>query len=326
MKRNLFQSTLAALALLVLIFDGALALEGARAGIELCLRTVIPSLFPFFVLSMVLTRSLSGNLSRPILFLSDALSIPRAAAPVLIPAVLGGYPVGAKCVSDLYRSKSITRPEAERLLAFCSNAGPSFLFGMVSVFFPEQKQTFLLWLIHIAAAFLTALVIPGRQTWDSAQPPAEQPEESDLIHSAALAMGTVCCWVILFRILIVFLDRWFLWILPAWAQVTLMGFLELTNGCCALSLILEEKLRFILCSCMLAWGGCCVLLQTASVTKGLSLTGYIKGKLLQTVFSILLSSVVVIRQGWIPGLLIPFIMIFFRKVQNKYGNPRTFPV
>ena len=54
--------------------------------------------------------------------------------------------------------------------------------------------------------------------------------------------------------------------------------------------------------------------------------GYIKGKLLQTVFSFLLSCIVVIRQGWIPGLLIPFIMIFFRKVQNKYGNPRTFPV
>ena len=39
----------AAVGLLVLIFDSSLAIQGAREGVELCLRTVIPSLFPFFV-------------------------------------------------------------------------------------------------------------------------------------------------------------------------------------------------------------------------------------------------------------------------------------
>ena len=46
--------------MLALILDGRTAIDGARQGIELCLRTVIPSLFPFFVLSILLTSSLLG--------------------------------------------------------------------------------------------------------------------------------------------------------------------------------------------------------------------------------------------------------------------------
>ena len=47
--------------MLALILDGRTAIDGARQGIELCLRTVIPSLFPFFVLSILLTSSLLGS-------------------------------------------------------------------------------------------------------------------------------------------------------------------------------------------------------------------------------------------------------------------------
>ena len=48
-KQRCLLGIMAAVGMLVLIFDSALALEAARAGVELCLETVIPSLFPFFV-------------------------------------------------------------------------------------------------------------------------------------------------------------------------------------------------------------------------------------------------------------------------------------
>ena len=41
-------------AMLMLILDGRTALTGAAEGIDLCIRTVIPALFPFFVLSPLL--------------------------------------------------------------------------------------------------------------------------------------------------------------------------------------------------------------------------------------------------------------------------------
>ena len=123
-NRNCLQGLLAAAGMLVLILDSGLALEGARDGLTLCIQTVIPSLFPFFVLSSVLLSALSEQDSILIKLLAKKLMIPQRAASLVIPGFLGGYPVGAKCVADLYESRQISKKDAQRLLAFCSNAGP----------------------------------------------------------------------------------------------------------------------------------------------------------------------------------------------------------
>ena len=322
-KQYPVQGILAAAGLLILILDSTLALEGARAGIDLCIRTVIPSLFPFFVLSMILTNTLTGWNCTAVRTAAKLLGIPGNAVSVLIPAVLGGYPVGAKCVADLFYRQMINRQEAERMLAFCSNAGPSFLFGMVSGFFPEQKMVWLLWAIHLFSAALTAAVIPAGIAQNHPQQQKPDHREHSVILPAARAMGLVCCWVILFRIIIYFLDAWFFWLLPIWLRVFLMGILELANGCCGLMLVTDVGLRFLLCSCMLAFGGICVLFQTVSVTKGLSVSSYLKGKLLQTLFSFLLSLCVAAERGTLmAAAIIPVLMILLKKTKNKYGNPR----
>ena len=325
-KRSIFQAIAAAAGFLVLIFDSSLAQQGARSGLELCIKTVIPSLFPFFVLSALLTSSFSGCGHGFTYQFSKMMGIPRAAASLLVPAFLGGYPVGAKCVWDLYRRKQVSQTEAERLLAFSSNAGPSFLFGVVSGFFPKKSMVWLLWLIHILSALLTAVSIPSVNSGRYSEQSQKQIKEETIILSAAKAMAMVCCWVILFRTILTFLNAWFLWIFPDWFSVLLTGILELTNGCCALLQISDADLRFVLCACMLSLGGVCVLLQTASVTKGLSLKGYVSGKIIQTVFSFLLSSALTAEHGFFYLICIPFFVLILRKIQNTYSNPGIIPV
>ena len=325
-KRIHFQGIIAAMGLMVLIFDSNLAIKGAKEGIELCLRTVIPSLFPFFVLSMVFIQSFPENVSFPVSSISNLMGIPKGAESLVIPAFLGGYPVGAKCVNELFQRHQIGKEDAERLLAFCSNAGPSFLFGMISGLFQERRQAWFLWFIHIFSAVLTALSIPAKYGNLKVKQSENATEDTSTILSAAKAMGLVCCWVILFRTIISFLDAWFFRILPDWLQVLMIGVLELTNGCCELLLVENISTRFVLCACMLSFGGICVLFQTVSVTKGLSLKYYLKGKLLQTVFSFLLSCALVMDHGMILLLWIPVIIGIFRKTENKYSNLHFFPV
>lgn len=328
MKRKQYLSSIAAaFCMIVLIFDSKTALTGAQHGIELCIKTVIPSLFPFFVCSILLTDTLDDR-SHPFQNqLAKFLRIPHAAVPVLIPAFLGGYPVGAQCVGNLYRKGFLDKSTAQRLLAFCNNAGPSFLFGMVSQFFPAVWMVWLLWFIHIGSAFLTSRTIPLLNTYEEPIPLNLQTDvpENPLLK-AARVMVSVCCWVVLFRTGIAIMRKWFLWMFPVSAQVLLTGFLELTNGCCNLDKVDNIPLRFILCSCMLAFGGFCVFLQTASVTQGLSLRCYFWGKLIQTVFSFLLSCIVMTESGLLWLLCVFPFFIFVRKVQNKYSIPRTIPV
>ena len=150
--------------------------------------------------------------------------------------------------------------------------------------------------------------------------------QNNTILSAARAMCLVCCWVILFRTVITFLKVWVFKLFPALVQVLLSGTLELTNGCFELPEIKNVDHRFILCSCMLSFGGICVLLQTSSVTKGLSLRSYVKGKLLQMLFSFILSWGFVTEYGLVILISVVGLTIILRKIQNRCGNSLTLPV
>lgn len=286
MKRAQYLYGLAAFSgMLVLILDGKTALAGAREGLELCIRSLIPSLFPFFVLSSLLTTSLTG-ISMPILRpIGILLGIPAGCESLMIPAYLGGYPAGARSVAEAYAQKQLSGASAQRLLLFCNNCGPSFLFGILGSVFPRQWMLWALWGIQIAGSVLIARLHPAHPD-NAALRPSRKTSMSETLSGSLQIMGTVCGWVILFRILLAFLQRWVLWLFPAPVQVLSAGILELSNGCCALSSVMDLRLRFLLCSLMLSFGGICVTMQTASAIGSLSIRPYLISKALQCLFTV----------------------------------------
>ena len=315
-KKQLWTGMAASLGMLVLILDGKTALEGARQGIELCLRTVVPSLFPFFLLSILLTSSFIGS-SLPLLRpLGRLCGVPKGAESLLVAGFLGGYPVGAQSIAAAYRAGQLHKKEAERLLAFCNNAGPAFLFGMVATMFPRRWMAWALWGIHMAGAVLAAVLIPGQRGNQVTMSPARPTSLSAALHSALRVMATVCGWVVLFRVILALLSRWFLWLLPAPAQVAVTGLLELSNGCCELMAVTDVRLRFCICAGMLAFGGLCVTMQTLSVTSGLSLKQYFLGKAMQTAFSLALAAAIVYG-AWFPFGLLFLLCLLFRQKKSS---------
>ena len=279
----------AAAMMMILILDGQTALEGAREGVDLCIRTIVPSLFPFFFLSSVFMDAIAGARLSALCYLGKLFSIPKGLEGLLVCGFLGGYPVGARCIGRLHKNSQISKTEAQRLLRYCSNAGPAFLFGMVGCMFPKKWMAWMLWLIHITAAWivsLTELPTPAASVRGfSAELPTESP-----MNSAVSSILRVCGWVIMFRVMLTFLQRWIIWILPLEMQIIVSGLLDLINGILVLNRTGNIPLRFVLCSGMLAWGGLCVIMQTSSVVEGLSLSDYIQGKVFQTILSLLLAA------------------------------------
>lgn len=320
-RKHLLTGIFASTGMLILILDSKTALAGAQDGIYLCIRTVIPSLFPFFLLSSVLMDSFSGTSLPLIKPLSAFCGIPKGAESILLAGFLGGYPVGAQSVASAFRSGQLRKEDAQRMLCFCNNVGPAFLFGMVAQMFPSKTTALLLWLIHVASALLVSKLIPVSDEVSSSLPIPQKKTVENRIYTAIICLATVCGWVVIFRIVIGFLDRWFLFLIPETIQVLCSGFLELSNGCCELSRIPDPDLRFILCSGMLAWGGLCVMLQTRSVTQGLAFNYCLKGKILQTALSLLLSTSIIL-DIWLPvsGLLL-FLSMLIHKVQKRSSNP-----
>lgn len=312
------------LCLLILILDGRTALLGAQQGIELCIKTVIPSLFPFFFISGVVNNTFSGASLGILEPLRKVCTVPKGAEGILLTGFLGGYPVGAQAVGNVYAEGKLYKQDAVHLLSFCSNAGPAFLFGMISGLFETRAAAFQLWGIHIFSAILVARILPGGPCRNiSAEEKGGTVTISDTMKSAVGVMAGVCGWVILFRVVIAFLNRWIFYTLPEMLRILAIGILELINGCCELSRIPQEELRFVLCSGFLAFGGICVTMQTASVISGLPVRYYLVGKLMQTLFSLLLSSAVVLHTGTPVFLFLALFAVLVGKKQKRSGNPMT---
>jgi len=289
MKKVWLRCVGAFIGILLLILDAKTSLAGAQEAITLCLQNVIPSLFPFLVLACYLTPALSGlNLpfSRN---LCKKLGIPLGCEGIFLTGLIGGYPVGAQMIAGAFDRGQLNRQDAWRMLAFCSNCGPAFLFGILGMKFHRMWMLWALWGIHIVSAILVALLLPGKSNQQSKPTPAKAISLTEALKSGVKTIGYICGWVVLFRIAIAFLDRWVLWLLPAQFRVAVYGILELTNGCCSLETVSNTGLRFILAAGMLAFGGICVVMQTISVTGKLGLGRYLPGKLLQAFISIVLS-------------------------------------
>lgn len=316
--RTVVQAGLSAAGMLVLILDGKTALAGASAGMELCIRTVIPSLFPFLFLCTILTGALWGG-NYPMLHrIGQRLGIPHGAESLLIAAVLGGYPAGAQAIGEAFRGGRLTKADAQHLLSFCSNAGPAFLFGMTALQFPRLQMIWGLWGIQILSALMTGSI--GRYTPKTAASlPPRSGNISHILTVTVKTMATICGWILLFQILTTFLNQWFLWFLPTEIQVILAGILELSNGCCLLNQIESIPLRFVICSGFLSFGGICVSMQTASLIGDLSMKAYLRGKILQVVFSTLLS-ILYLQLGWTVLMLVGLGILVFPDRRKKTGG------
>ena len=337
-SRRSWAGFLAAAGMLVLILDAQTAIAGMRSGIELCLRTLIPSLFPFFILSILLTGNLLGSRSKILRPVGWLCGIPEGAESLMAVGFLGGYPVGAQNVALAYRRGSLSRSDAERMLAFCNNAGPAFLFGIVGAAFDSHWIAWSLWGIHIASALTVAMAVRPAAAGAAVRIPEKSVTLPQALQQSLTVMAQVCGWVVVFRMLLTYLDRWFLWLLPGEAKIILSGMLELSNGCVQLRSLENEGLRFIAAAGLLSLGGLCVCFQTSSVTQGLSLRAYFPGKLLQAAVSVLMSLCV---QGLfpaayrctIPPALIVLTLLFalaalhfLRRSQNSSSIPQPIGV
>lgn len=291
-RKILIRGIVAACAMLVIILDTRTAVSSAADGIQLCLRTVIPSLFPFFVLSGVINSCLLGRkfvFLRPI---GRLCKIPEGAESLLVLGLMAGYPVGAQLIAQSCETGNLSKADARRMLGFCSNAGPAFIFGILSHLFSDPKAVWFLWGIHILSALVTGCILPGKSTKNSHIVPGTPLSFISSLHNATRVMASVCGLIIVFRVILGYCNRWFLWLAPVEMQVAISGVVELANGCVLLQYLPQEGMRFLIAGTLLGFGGLCVLMQTLAVTKKIGTGWYFPGKVIQAVISFLLCSLV----------------------------------
>lgn len=289
-----------------------------QEGMELCYNVIIPSLFPFFILtSLVISLGLAGYLGRlmepimrPLFRLSGACAAPLALG------FIGGYPVGARAALTLYESGGCTKSEAERLLAFCNNSGPAFIFGVVGAgVFGDTRVGLLLCLVHALASFCVGLVFRfyGDRGGNSARTPIPIRVQrfsvafTSSVKGAVTSTLSICAFVMCFTVLLrlavlsgllpalaALLGKALapLGFNEAWAQRLLTGLLELSSGVWTLTGEGSLSGRVSMGAFLLGWAGLSVHCQVLSFLgeSGLSTRAYFGGKLLHGIFSAALTA------------------------------------
>ncbi len=295
-RKFCFSLLLPVLGMFLLILDGKTSISGATEGITLCLQTVIPSLFPFFVLSAMVTAGLTRYSIRFLSPIGRLLRIPDGSEGLWLIGMLGGYPVGARAIRKANQDGFLSDSNFRRMMAFCSNSGPAFIFGIGSHLFSDGFWCWLIWSIHVVSAVIVAVLTPGGDRDRMTPKCVPSVTIGEALESAIKTMSLVCGWVILFRIIIAFCQRWFLWALPQPVRMLFLGLLELANGCTLLCSIPEESIRFVFFSVFLGFGGLCVTMQTWSLCDGKHLNMYLAGKLTQGLLSGFMAGMVISRE------------------------------
>lgn len=286
-KRN-FRAAFWSICLLIIILDTKTAVYATREAIDMCISVLVPSIFPFLVICPMVSAQI-GMFSSAFRPLGRLLRLPEGAEELFVLGILGGYPIGASVVCQAANRGRIAKDDAHRMLAFCSNAGPSFLFGIGAALFSGIGYCAGIWLIHILSAVFVGLMTPGAggQAKQATIPNASL---QAVLRKGLVTMAGICGWVVLFRILLAFAQRWIFWCFAPDTQILLRGLMELANGAVGLGQIELLGKRLLYFSAMLGFGGLCVYMQTASVCQELSIKYYLPGKILQCAVSTLLAT------------------------------------
>lgn len=258
----------------VLLLCGLIAVPDRTAAVAsdaamLWWTRVLPTLLPYLITASLLERS--GLLHHA----------PKRIAPLLLWlfGAIGGYPVGAKLAARLSRDGVLTETDARRAAALCNLPNPVFIISVVALsVFQNGRAAFPL-LIGVYGVSLIGLFPLYRMRFQSMPIGSDRFSPNDLppaieqgVHSVLQIGGCMIFASVLGALIRATgaerLCSAAFGIKEDTVHAWLLGFIEMTGGVgAAASLSLPLRVRLAICAGFIRFGGCSVLLQTASQIK-----------------------------------------------------------
>ena len=296
---------------MVLLFFFMLALAvcskrtipAAKEALWLCAQNIIPSLFPFFVLSNMLIKTgfstIAGRFLSP--FMRTVFNVRGEGGVAFFIGIISGYPTGAKIVYDLYKKGELEKSEAERLLPYCNNSGPLFIIGAVGAgMLGSVDAGIFLYVIHIISAILTGFILRFYKKTELKERILCTKEDKRLsafkafpqsIKDSINSILAVCGFVVFFAAVMAPFSAIFQ---ESYLGSISKGILEVTVGIKEIAKSCEFLKTIPIISGLLGFGGVSVMVQVMGIVKeaNLSIKPYIFGKIHQGIISAFICSFV----------------------------------
>ena len=280
-----------------------------NTGLTTWYKHMVPSLFPFMVLSGFLLRSgLSIQISSLLYpVLGRIFRLSSNCIYVIIMGFLCGFPMGANVVAESLSLNRISRREADLLLAFCNNIGPvyfiSFAFAACPILslrttlsimygIPLLYGLILRYTRYRDIPYTKTMLRPNpRQLYNTNIQQNKSYHYLDAfqesLQKSITSIVNLGGYMIIFNVLQLPLYNTFYQV-PENILCILKGLIEINSGISAIAL--HSELYIVVYTIFLPFCGLCCFFQTYAMIKDtpLSLKKYFLHKIIQTHVTLLL--------------------------------------
>lgn len=350
-RRNILPVVFVIITFCLVIFSRS-NLNAAKNGLTLWTTCVVPSLFPFFIMTNLLSQTKVVEFTGKLLdkFMRPLFNVPGIGGFAFVMGLISGYPVGAKIVADFREDGKVTKDEGERLLAFTNNSGPLFILSSVGIaLFGDTSTGLLLLCTHILSCITVGIILGKfskksdaefRKRHDATYPSKNVTLRNlgsilgDSINNSISTILMIGGFVVIFSVIISilnqthvldFISKFFNPILATlgfdldFAKPLVSGIIELTNGVNQVANISIKAIsqNVVLCAFLLGFGGFSVLLQVFSIVAktDLSMKKYVIGKFLQGIFAAIYT--------FLALKFLPFLNLDIIETSNVTSNALT---
>lgn len=255
------------------------AIAAVSHGLELCVKTVIPSLFPFMVLSEIFVSSGAAGIVAKLIGkpFEYCFGISRNGASALVLGALCGFPIGTKCALSQRERGEINDRELLHLLCFCNGPSSAFLISAVGIsLFGSKAFGIALYVAELLSAVVIGIifrfVLKNETPEPSVQDTPEEPKKPgctrtvvNAVRDSAEGMLYVCAFVVFFAVITGILEIYAeKFGISGTMKALSVGFFEMTGGVFAAS-ELKRGAAYICTAFIVGWSGLSVHFQFISL-------------------------------------------------------------
>lgn len=301
--------------LFLLLTNSDLCLSEMKRGLSVCAGVLVPTLFPYMVISEMLVRAdlgyyLGKILERP---MRRIFGIGGSGAGALALGIICGFPIGAKAAATLYSRGELSRSECERLLVFCNYpSAPFVIFAVGKNLLGNTSLGIFLYVLNVTFGLILGALSSGKRADHTPTTEPFKPSQSkpffriftESVASAAAAVVSVCALVTFFTCAVGCLSAFAIIQNAPTVKAIVFSFFELTSGVAACAALPSRALAAVLTAAAVGWSGMSVLMQIYSsfnTEKSVpSLAPYIGSRLISSLVCAICTALAII---FFPALL-----------------------
>lgn len=296
---------------IIFILSPAVYSKTCLDAISLWATKVLPSLFPFFIITRIIVSLVSMKPNKVDKLMNKVYHTPSMSSVIFFLSLLSGYPMGAKLICTAYENSQMDKQQAEKLLSICSVSGPMFMVGTVGVgFLLSIKAGFIILTANIISVIINGLIYRGKKC-ELKEIPYQSKQNTNILHDAVydalMSILVVGGFMVLSSLILEVLNN--LGIMNVISDAIcsvfrlnesqdvvnsiLSGTIEITDGIAKLS-ITNCSLRSmtIISSTFIAFGGISIFMQSIAFTSRIKISAKIifKQKFTQAIICLIITT------------------------------------